>query len=1100
MQDINSASITLDLYYHARRSIRVVGYLLALLVLSQVHAQPPPDEEQLQEQEIDPSPEAQQESADDEDQKIDEIVVTGSRIQRSNFNTISPVQVLSGSTAREAGLIDAASFLQSTTAATGQQLDNTYGGFVTDNGPGGQQVNLRGLGANRTLIMINGRRLSSAGIGGAPVSPDISLIPRGIIDRLEVVLDGASSLYGSDAVAGAVNVILKTDVRGFQFQADYQYPELNRARQSRLSALWGTSTDRLSIIAAVEDYRESALKAGDLKGLLGCDEYREIDENGVIRNYDTDFAPGATIQPCPIFPLTNRIQHDSGAVGSVYYTPGYTNIAIPNFSESGVGLGLSGFVPTARRFDLDSDGVLDYAIIDGDGDGLNDVDLASSFYCHPCSERGRREDFQAPYETQNLYVQFEYDLGLFGNASFFSEFMYSRREYNNYTGTSFQLFQWVPVDNPTNPCGTQSPNNCWGHFIIGGRPFQGPPTRMRPILNVQGDRDVIFAELQAYRYVAGLKGDLVFLESDQGYGDWSYEFYVTHTSNLGESSRQGILEPELVHSVNTTVADGEGNLSCPDFESEFLPGPKACVPVNLFAPNLYQDGGGALTPEEAAYLFGNRIVETQVWQTVASFSMQGDVWQLPWNQTLIPLVLGYEYRRDSIDTGSNAVTTEGLLWGFFKDRGAEGARHLNEFYVETELLLLNEVPLAHQLVLNLSARHTQESTYGNDWTYSIKGSWSPARWLTWRAAYGTSFRTPNAREQFLLGTSGFLTLTDPCVVPDAARTAPTPGASATYDESRDRRTPELLANCETDGLDPRSLGLEANISPLASREVLQQGGEVVRSTILPESSRSITAGLVLEPDFGEAFDFSASITYYDIQIENSIVDLGPADVISFCYNSLPDERRFCPQVKRNAGGFIEEVEYSFRNFAEETARGIDLSVLLQKELVVNDRIMDLSLDLNLTRLSGVSSTFEDDTISFQGRTAFPDLEGIAVFAVDYNRLRFFWRTAYINQGTEPPPAFSSTRATCRYAVPDTSCRPVFFTVDYWRHSAGLNYTSPSQTWAVGFTVTNIFDKQPPRVDSAAAGTQRFTTPLGVGYDFVGRSYLLSLTMNFGDVE
>ena len=153
-----------------------------------------------------------------DDEVIEEVVVTGSRIKRDEYSSASPIQIIDGQGARELGLIDTASLLQSATQATGTQIDNTFTAYVLDNGPGSAQVNLRGLGAQRVLLLLNSKRLAPGGVGGAPTSPDISTIPNIMIDRIEYLLDGASSIYGSDAVAGVANVIMRTDFDGIDFE------------------------------------------------------------------------------------------------------------------------------------------------------------------------------------------------------------------------------------------------------------------------------------------------------------------------------------------------------------------------------------------------------------------------------------------------------------------------------------------------------------------------------------------------------------------------------------------------------------------------------------------------------------------------------------------------------------------------------------------------------------------------------------------------------------------------------------------------------------------------------------------------------------------
>ena len=147
--------------------------------------------------------------ADEEDENVveDRIVVTGSRIRRDSFTSTSPLQVIDDETIAEAGLVDVGEILRNTTVVQGIQLDATVNATnVTTAGPGGETVSLRGLSDARTLVMVNGRRMAPAGVEGAPTSPDISLIPSTMIQRVDILLDGASSVYGADAVAGVINM------------------------------------------------------------------------------------------------------------------------------------------------------------------------------------------------------------------------------------------------------------------------------------------------------------------------------------------------------------------------------------------------------------------------------------------------------------------------------------------------------------------------------------------------------------------------------------------------------------------------------------------------------------------------------------------------------------------------------------------------------------------------------------------------------------------------------------------------------------------------------------------------------------------------------
>ena len=151
---------------------------------------------------------------------IEEVVVTGSRLKRTTFESISPLQIVNAEISREAGLVDAAEIIQTSTSSADVQIDLTFSGFVLDNGPGASTANLRGLSPNRTLILLNGRRMAPGGVEGAPSNPDLNLIPGSLIAQYDFLLDGASSVYGSDAIAGVVNVKLRKDFNGFEVRAD----------------------------------------------------------------------------------------------------------------------------------------------------------------------------------------------------------------------------------------------------------------------------------------------------------------------------------------------------------------------------------------------------------------------------------------------------------------------------------------------------------------------------------------------------------------------------------------------------------------------------------------------------------------------------------------------------------------------------------------------------------------------------------------------------------------------------------------------------------------------------------------------------------------
>lgn len=177
--------------------------------------------------------------AEPEEKSIEQITVTGSRIKRDEFTSNSPVTVITAERSALAGLLDTSDILQGSTIAAGQQIDDSFSGFVTDGGPGANSVSLRGLGAQRTLVLVNGKRWGPSGVRGAVNSVDLSALPSSIISRVEILKDGASSVYGADAVAGVVNVITRERADGFQLNASSAIPLDGGGENYKMDAVWG---------------------------------------------------------------------------------------------------------------------------------------------------------------------------------------------------------------------------------------------------------------------------------------------------------------------------------------------------------------------------------------------------------------------------------------------------------------------------------------------------------------------------------------------------------------------------------------------------------------------------------------------------------------------------------------------------------------------------------------------------------------------------------------------------------------------------------------------------------------------------------------------
>ncbi len=213
------------------------------------------------------SPAVAQDEADAEasyEEPIEEIVTTGSRIRRTEFSSPAPVQILNMEVATLGGLVDVSDILQeSTVAANAPQWNNLWTGFVVTGGSGTNAIDLRGLGDGKTLVLLNGRRLNPAGTRGTVSQVDLNTIPTSMIQRVEILKDGASSVYGSDAVAGVINIITKKGVEGISGSVSTNVPFDGGGEISTADITIGMADDDSSFMFGIDYLERKALLHGD---------------------------------------------------------------------------------------------------------------------------------------------------------------------------------------------------------------------------------------------------------------------------------------------------------------------------------------------------------------------------------------------------------------------------------------------------------------------------------------------------------------------------------------------------------------------------------------------------------------------------------------------------------------------------------------------------------------------------------------------------------------------------------------------------------------------------------------------------------------------
>ncbi len=1086
------------------------------------------------------------------------ITVTGSRIVRDTYSSISPLQIISTENQQAVGAFDPAQILQRSEAAAGTQIDATFQGFVLSNGPGSQTINLRGVGAGRTLVLVNGRRLAPSGVEGAPTSPSINLIPATLVDRYDLLTDGASSVYGSDAVAGVVNVILRKDFNGLEVQANGDINPQGAGEDYSVSAAWGFNTDRAVFGIGVEYRHRDEWKTRDRDFLRGCSTNLEEDADGNIYRVGiadnqlirsrTNGLVGASESECTVSGISGRIFLPAARAGSIYFP---ANGNIRNFPNDPI---------TGRPFNWGDNANAFGRDLDVNGDGVIDVDFQNVNING--SEEELNRTIVSGEDLINVFTYGEYTFPGAANITPFFEAQYTRSEITNTGAGNPQLFPFVPAQNIFNPCNfvtnpngvdCRSVDNAINGLTNGVAPALSTGLRfaVQPIVSIVGDRNNFEVVQEQYRGVLGVRGDLPFIGSS-----WTFEVAGSYSRSEGKSSRLGIREDRLALALGLDptgdyngdgIVDNDGDGIADDYNNGLQvgvgnplyigecnaaglrnPGLAApdlvagCVPVNLFAPSVLTGAVGDFASQaERDYLFGSRDFNTIYEQKLVSAYITGDLFELPAGP--VGVVLGGEWREDSIDSQPSFVASNGLFWGFFADGGASGSKWIRELFGELDVPLMAGETMVEELTVNVSGRLTDEEFYGTNGTFALKGGWRPVAPLLLKFSYGTSFRAPNLRENFLRAQSGFANLSDPCAVPTAAF------VNFAYQPDLDQREPFILANCRREGRDPTRAGIDSeglNTQQLVSGEVARGGSLDIRA----ETSRSITTGFAFEEDWASGFRFAFNFNYYDIKIKGAIVEPTGQFILNDCYLREDTARsEFCDRIIVNNTDrlLVRGVRAGFLNRDVEAVRGIDLNTTFGYPLQIGQDTIDLSLNLvanYLIERSNIQRTGVDTfvTTDFTDRFGFPDWTGRATFGARWDKFLLTYQIRYIDaignsvdgvgwrdritfgdaftRGPEGGvPFFSPTclgRGSANGVVAGDGvfCRPVGTADEYFEHTASLRFDSGKLRLIAG--VRNIFDTAPPQISPRVGVTQISNVPIGNGYDLEGREFFGQLLYRF----
>ena len=521
-------------------------------------------------------PTVQAQDADD-DSELEEITVTGSRIARDEFSTTTPIQVLNTDAAQRLGIVSISELLQKSTASSGQQIDgsiSTNAGQTNaseapaDGGVGSSCINLRGLGCERTLVLVNGKRLGLAGIRGAPPQPDINMIPIGMVEGVDLLTGGLSTVYGADAVAGVVNVRMKKDFEGINFTVNTDIPNDTGGEIYQASLVGGVGSDTGNITFGMEYSRQERVRTGDRsyseclrRGQAGLGQTA----NGrIINNCKSDFPDNWMTTFNDMF-ATGQLARDDGSMvhpvdaTRLIYTPGSSNIVYgPQGGPQGqlAGSPVMGFstfnalAPTMGGGTIDCRGMA----------GVDGARCLDRFRFDPSAndQLDRADaDLWRPYERFSLVMNGHLDLGWGNNEEAYFEGYYFNRQ-NRVIAAREQMFPGVPgqiplVDDTNTPI--LGPNN---ELTFVQNPMNPFPDDVSPVLTLNDIPQNFDVELQQIRLVGGITGDLPF--SDR----WGYDVSLSYDRSAGHASQQILLENHLFFATQNLGAVADPVSGLPD--------------------------------------------------------------------------------------------------------------------------------------------------------------------------------------------------------------------------------------------------------------------------------------------------------------------------------------------------------------------------------------------------------------------------------------------------------------------------------------------------------------------------------------------------------
>ncbi len=972
------------------------------------------------------------------------IVVTGSRIARPNLESPSPITSLSLQELTQTGDVSLGDTLNKLPSMRSTYSASNSTRFI---GTAGLNIlDLRGLGVNRTLVLVNGRRHVTTSPGDSTV--DVNTIPVDLTERVDVVTGGNSAVYGSDAVAGAVNFVLKRDYEGLRLRAQSGVTPRGDRPSYFGSLTAGTNfADGRGNIAGSAEYSESGALYFTDRSRYSSTGRRQFNASENVLNEpgtgngisDTTFYSrvrniaisegGAITSACPAavagnaavaarraFNCTGELSNTGAALGRVFVFDDTGNL-VPNVVEKdfrpfGSGNAIGGLGSSQRLTGQLQPGIKRYS-----ANVLAHYDVSDAF----------RPFVEAKYVRVDAIQE--------GQPTFLQ-------------GT---LPASYSVTNPFLSAQAQS--------VLAQTLAPGATTFTAQRINVDFGARGENHRRETYRIVGGVEGTFN--------TDWRYElaFNYGHLDTFYATSGNVNVQ-KFIRSQNA-VRNTAGAIVCGvNADASTTNDDPACVPVNLF-------GKGAPSAAALNYFVVNSTRREEADQYDVTAFVSGDLsqlFELPGGP--IGFSLGGEYRRETAYSAFDEVTRSGATFLNAIPIFDPPAQVVKELYGEVRIPLLKDVPFFQELTINGAGRVSDYNigATGTVYSYNAGLTWSPIRDIRLRGSYARSVRAPTQGDLFSSPSQTFLNgLVDPC------------------SQINIRNNPNRVTNCAAAGV-PTTQTFNGITEPFTNVPTAGISGlNGSNPNLREETADSFTGGVIIQPSMVPGL--TLSVDYYNIKITNVIFSLLPQTIINQCYDSPSGiNNQYCAALTRNPNGTFAGqsgvthagVQIAFPttgqsflsgpfNFAKQKTSGIDADLSYSRDIGP----AKVTLRGIVSYLINRDNYTDINTPSFIDQQKFevgdPEWAGSFTANADFGMFDINYNMRYIGKQTVAT-QFETQNSVQGRPANNPDAFPFVFYPDVTYHNlrVGADVTDKFRFYA---GMDNVFDRQPPYDITGTTGAQ-----------------------------